>query len=328
MLIPNATLERYRRIYGIVGNHSAVEICLWNKRSLRAKGTCYKEVFYGVKAHSCAQMSPAVAWCQENCIYCWRPMEWMHSSKLSYNEVDDPEKIIDETVRVRRRLISGIGGAKDVDRTKFKDAFHSFPKHWAISLAGEPTIYPRLPELIKLLKEKYPAETIFLVTNGQSPEMLKKLAEENALPTQLYISLTAPNEALFIEVNKPSHSASWSKLMESIGLIKSMNCRTVIRITLLKGINDSNTNIEEFAKLIDSASPDFVEVKAYMWLGLSRKRLKIENMPMHSYVSQWALKLAESSNLFNVSSEHAPSRVALLMNKNTPYTMKIRDSAC
>jgi tRNA wybutosine-synthesizing protein 1 len=47
--------------YRIVGNHSAVKICHWTKESIRERGFCYKQQFYGINAHRCLQMTPAVA---------------------------------------------------------------------------------------------------------------------------------------------------------------------------------------------------------------------------------------------------------------------------
>ena len=77
--------------YRIAGKHSAVQICSWTKKALRGKGVCYKQKFYGVDCHRCAQVSPAAAWCQHNCIYCWRPAEWMKRLTLDEEEVDKPQ---------------------------------------------------------------------------------------------------------------------------------------------------------------------------------------------------------------------------------------------
>ena len=72
------------------------------------------------------------------------------------------------------------------------------PKHFAFSLSGEPTFYPRLPELIDELKKRN--ITSFLVTNGTNPEMLKKLIEHP--PTQLYLTLPAPDEETYKKVSE------------------------------------------------------------------------------------------------------------------------------
>ena len=49
------SLKQYQRTYGIVGNHSDVQICHWNKKSVKGHRGCYKVKFYGIDCHGCAQ---------------------------------------------------------------------------------------------------------------------------------------------------------------------------------------------------------------------------------------------------------------------------------
>jgi len=49
-----------------------------------------------------------------------------------------------------------------------------------------------------------------------------------------------------------------------------------------------------YAELLKRANPDFVEVKAYMHIGYSRKRLPREAMPSHSRVKQFANEIEEA----------------------------------
>ncbi len=184
-----------KKQYGIYG-HSGVQICSWTKKSLTGKGVCYKEKFYGVKCHSCMEMAPTVMWCQQNCTFCWRPTKYMKNINITSEEVDEPADIIQNLIAKRYKLINGFGGHDDIDMEKFKDAID--PTHYAISLSGEPTLYPKLPEMVKYLKTLPRTETIFVVSNGQLPEYYIKLQEDvMAQPTQLYISLDAPDIELF-----------------------------------------------------------------------------------------------------------------------------------
>ncbi|HII35627.1 MAG TPA: 4-demethylwyosine synthase TYW1, partial [Nitrosopumilaceae archaeon] len=41
--------------------------------------------------------------------------------------------------------------------------------------------------------------------------MLQRLQDEDALPTQLYLSTNAPNEKIFQLVNKPRYKDSWER---------------------------------------------------------------------------------------------------------------------
>ena len=53
--------------YRLVGRHSAVKLCHWLKHSLRGKGVCYKQQFYGIRSHRCLQFTPVVNWCNQAC---------------------------------------------------------------------------------------------------------------------------------------------------------------------------------------------------------------------------------------------------------------------
>jgi len=295
--------------YGIAGDHSAVQICSWTKKALRGQGVCYKQKFYGVDCHRCAQMSPAFAWCHESCIHCWRPAEWM--TKLSFDRVDDPDYIIQETVKERRKLVGGIGGAADVNKRFFRETLNRFPSHWAISLSGEPTIYPKICGLVEELRKYKEVKSIFIVTNGQEPDRIEEMASKGCLPTQLYVSVIAPNEKEFKKLNKSVNPDGWKRLVKTLNMLGSLDCRSVIRLTVIKGVNDRPEAIKQFAKLFEKSKADFIEVKAYMYLGLSRKRLKKENMPFNDYIEEFSEKLAGVTPSYHIEDKDSRSRIVL-----------------
>jgi len=287
--------------YKIVGRHSAVKLCHWTKRSILDEGFCYKQKFYGIESHRCLQMTPAVAWCTQKCIFCWRNIEQTLGTKL--DEFDEPEDIINEAIEAQRKLLSGYGGIPErINKTKFKEA--QDPNQVAISLSGEPTIYPKIGELIgEFNKRKF---TTFLVTNGTLPERLEKL--EN-LPTQLYLSLDAPNEKIYNRICNPILSENWKKINETIVIFPSLETRKVIRITAIKGLNMLSE--EGYARLVQRAEPDFVEVKAYMFIGGSRKRLSLENMPSFAEVREFSENLSSYLG-YSIKDFKEDSRVILL----------------
>ncbi|MFH1696776.1 MAG: 4-demethylwyosine synthase TYW1, partial [Candidatus Diapherotrites archaeon] len=157
-----AVLERQR--YGIAGNHSAVKTCGWCRKSLRGEGTCYKEKFYGIRAHRCVQMTPALLNCNLRCLWCWRAVEF---TKAEWGgPVDTPAEIVDACLAAQKKLLSGFGGYENTDKQKLAEA--EKPLHFAISLIGEPTIYPKLPALVKEIHSR--GMKTFIVTNGTCPE--------------------------------------------------------------------------------------------------------------------------------------------------------------
>lgn len=186
-----------RQHYKIVGNHSAVKLCTWLKKSIRDEGFCYKQKFYGIQSHRCLQMTPWIGCCNK-CLYCWRTIE---KNPLKFGETDEPEEIVRLSIEAQRKLINGFPGWEGTNMKKWKEANN--PNQVAISLTGEPTLYPKISGLIQEFnKRKF---TTFLVTNGQFPERLENLAE----PTNLYISLDAPDKATYKKIDRPSLPDFW-----------------------------------------------------------------------------------------------------------------------
>ena len=281
--------------YHLAGKHSAVKTCMWLNRSIRNTGACYKSKFYGMTSHRCIQMTPTLI-CNHRCMHCWRAVEVPVEVPPVW---DPPEEIVKGVLNEHKRLISGYGGSEFMDKTKWKEAFA--PKHVAISLSGEPTIYPYLPELI----EEFHKEdmTTFVVTNGTNPDIVEKI-----IPTQLYISLNAPDENTYKKACSPIGN-SWENILRSLEILKRSRTRTAIRITLTKGVN--MVDPQGYAHLLALAMPDYVELKAYMHLGFSRKRLSRENMPSHDEVLDFSRKVAQALD-YCIADDSRGSRVVLL----------------
>ena len=216
--------------YHFVGSHSAVKRCRWHYETLIHNRPCYKQKFYGIKTHQCIQMTPTVVYCTMRCRFCWRiqsgdeGLEWNEMTPLKW---DDPETIIEGCIQEKIRMMTGYMGNPKADPAKLKEALT--PKHVAISLTGEPTLYPYLSDLIKGFHKR--GLTTFLVSNGTLPEALSKLDEE---PTQLYLSLYAPDERTFHKTCRPQIPNAWKKVDKTLDLLRSLSCRKVIRITLVK----------------------------------------------------------------------------------------------
>ncbi len=290
--------------YIIFGEHSAVHVCRWTKKSLTNQGICYKEQFYGIQSHSCCQMSPWIN-CQNQCLHCWRPIEL----KIQLNnKLNTPKEIIEGSINAQRKLLTGFGGDKNTNQQKYKEAQN--PTQFAISLIGEPTLYPHLPELIlELRKQK---KTSFVVSNGLQPEMIKKMQKKNAFPTQLYVSMLYPNEKLFRKITQNKAKNSWKKYNTTLELMKTLNTRTVIRMTLIKDLNLKDSMIKSYAELIKKASPLFIEVKGYMSVGFARERLGYEKMPYHKDIATFSKKLLKHLPEYQFLDEKKESRVVLL----------------
>ncbi len=110
-------------------------------------------------------------------------------------------------------------------------------------LQGNQCFIPRINDLISEFNRR--DFTTFLVTNGMTPSKLENLETE---PTQLYISLDAPNKEIYNEVCQPQISGGWERLNKSLDLLSSFDCRTVLRMTCVKDYNMINP--QEYADII------------------------------------------------------------------------------
>ena len=325
-MIPEKVKEILKKQhYAIVGKHSAVQVCRWTKKSLLDEGVCYKEQFYGIKSHLCCQMSPAVMWCPNRCLHCWRATELTIGSELKGN-IDSPKEIIDKCIEAQRKLLIGFNvdvksKKKQLSRANMKKYLEAQePMQFAISLSGEPMVYEKIGELIAELRKR--GKTSFLVTNGLYPEKLKELEKKKQLPTQLYISVNTPNKELYNKFHRSSKKDAWELLNKSLEIMSKLNkkTRTVFRMNLVMNLNMINP--EEYAEMIKKANPMFVEVKGFMSVGFARQRLGYERMPYHKDIVEFSKKILEFLPEYKILDEKKESRV-LLLGKNKA-DMKIK----
>jgi tRNA wybutosine-synthesizing protein 1 len=291
--------------YRFVGKHSAIKVCEWCKKSIRGCGECYKQKFYGINSRRCLQMTPVAFFCDFNCLHCWRSLDFeLPPEDFKW---DSPEEIFEECLREQWRVIQGFKSRKGIDMNKFKEA--EMPKHFAISLSGEPTLYPYLPEFIDLLKSK--GMTAFLVTNGAHPEMIRKLIGKHE-PTNLYVTLPAPDEKMYWKECCPRISDGWQKIHETLSLLRNFKCDTVIRLTLSKHSN--MVHPEEYAEIIEKYKPKYIECKAYMPVGGARAKMGYKAMPEHEEIMDFARDIEKNSG-YEIKDEKEDSRVVLLERK-------------
>lgn len=299
--------------YHQVGKHSAVKICKYAHDSLLGKGSCYKNRFYGLSSHQCLQCSPVLQFCNLSCKFCWRLIPETKTGWLEMPpafEWEDAKSIADGMVHEQRRIMSGYKGNEKAAKQKALDAMS--PRHVALSLIGEPTMYPKMAELLQEFHSR--KMTTFLVTNGTLPNALKALS---TLPTQLYISMVAPDEKTYAEVTQQTGATAkqlWKNYLSSLDFLSSVSekTRTVLRMTLSHRLNDFNH--EGYAQLIKRGKPHYVEVKSMVFVGFARnaaRGLALSDMLSIEEIREFANKLAALSG-YIVADEHIPSRIVLL----------------
>jgi tRNA wybutosine-synthesizing protein 1 len=258
--------------------------------------------------------------CENCCLHCWRAVELDFNKIINKNSIKSPKEFIDHCIQAQRKLLTGFKidpkskkkQLSKANQKKYKESLN--PSQFAISLSGEPTLYPQIGGLIAELRKQN--KSSFLVSNGLNPKVLEKLENKNQLPTQLYITVNMPNKEKYLGFHKSKVKNAWIRLNQSLELLNKIKnkTRTVVRINVILGFNMSEKDIEEFAQLVKKANPMFVEIKAYMSVGFARERIGYDKMPFHKDVQKFAKELVKElkGTKLKILDEKEESRVVLI----------------
>lgn len=355
--------------YRIIGKskHSAIKPCHWLTEKLltgRENRNCYKG-YFGIESETCIQNTPALPFCNHQCVFCWRDIENASFGEVWKGPVDPPKKIVSEMIRHSENLITehitlkksldnleimqkvlkyyleykntnpkekiigftekfmaselektitkthramlllkncgvlsnpnendylltpqvyeNLNRISDIEQilkemvTTKEEIVEAFkkaknPKHAAISLAGEPTLYPKIGDLVSEFRKR--KMCTFIVSNGTHPEVIQKMWKNRNLPTQLYITLPAPTKQDFAKICRPLTSHAWEKLKETLKILPQLPCRTVIRITAVKYLNIDDAMIPLYGQLLTENPPNFIDIKAFT---VEAHALELEN---------------------------------------------------
>eukprot|EP00835_Amoeboradix_gromovi_P004811 NODE_402_length_9320_cov_0.440252.p1 type:complete len:620 gc:universal NODE_402_length_9320_cov_0.440252:2433-574(-) len=309
MVTPLLRQSLTKQGYKIIGSHSGVKICRWTKSMLRGNGGCYKHTFYNIASHNCMETTPSLA-CANKCVFCWRH----HSNPVGTTwrwQMNEPEDILDGAISNHVQMIKQLKGMPGVDPSRFQEALTV--KHCALSLVGEPIMYPKINEFLALLHGKQISS--FLVTNCQFPEAIQTLSPV----TQLYVSIDASTKDSLKEVDRPLFSDFWERFLASLKFLKDKGQRTVYRLTLVKEFN--MTEIKEYVDIIKIGEPDFIEVKGVTYCGNSEaSTLTMKNVPYHVEVVRFCSIIVNAYNekygdTYEISCEHEHSCCVLISHK-------------
>eukprot|EP00434_Breviolum_minutum_P003242 symbB.v1.2.002853.t1/scaffold130.1/size334612/4 len=291
--------------YKIVGSHSAVKLCRWTKHQLRGRGGCYKHSFYGITSYQCMEATPSLA-CANKCVFCWRHHKNPVGTEWKWS-MDPPDQIVADGIDQHKRMIRECKGIPGVKKERFDEAMNV--RHCALSLVGEPIMYPRINELVNELHKR--EISTFLVTNAQFPDAIRKLTPI----TQLYISVDAGTKETLKAVDRPLFTDFWPRYLDSMKALAEKKQRTVYRLTLVKGQNMEDAG--DYAKLVALGKPDFIEIKSVTFCGESKaSSLTISCTPWHEESFSEALLSKEGlEDQYELACEHQHSCIVLLANK-------------
>ncbi|XP_008301206.1 S-adenosyl-L-methionine-dependent tRNA 4-demethylwyosine synthase TYW1, partial [Stegastes partitus] len=249
MITPALREALTKQGYKLIGSHSGVKLCRWTKSMLRGRGGCYKHTFYGIESHRCMETTPSLA-CANKCVFCWRH----HTNPVGTEwrwKMDPAEKILQDAVEKHQTMIRQFRGVPGVKPERYEEGLSV--KHCALSLVGEPIMYPEINAFIRLLHVH--CISSFLVTNAQFPQEIRSLVPV----TQLYVSVDASTKDSLKKIDRPLFKDFWPRFLDSLKALGEKRQRTVYRLTLVKAWNVEE--MQAYSELIALGQPDFIEVK-------------------------------------------------------------------
>lgn len=288
--------------YKLIGSHSGVKLCRWTKAMLRGRGGCYKHTFYGIQSYQCMEMTPSLA-CANKCVFCWRH----HTNPVGKEWrwlVDNPRMLIDQAIENHRKMVKEMRGVPGVKPERLEDAANI--RHCALSLVGEPIMYPHINEYVRMLHGE--GISSFLVTNAQFPDRIAQLEPV----TQLYVSIDASTQDSLKAIDRPLFKDFWQRFLSCLEALRHKQIRTVYRLTLVKGFNMSE--IAEYAQLVAIGRPTFIEIKGVTFCGeLNASTMTMKNVPFHEEVRQFCKELIKYlGGNYELACEHVHSCCILI----------------
>ncbi|KAF6136260.1 hypothetical protein GIB67_042745 [Kingdonia uniflora] len=252
--------------------------------------------------HWCMEATPSLA-CANKCVFCWRH----HTNPVGKSwrwKMDDPLEIVNSAIEQHTKMIKQMKGVPGVKPECLAEGL--LPRHCALSLVGEPIMYPEINTLVDELHHR--RISTFLVTNAQFPERIKLLKPI----TQLYVSVDAATKESLKAIDRPLFGDFWERFIDSLKALQEKEQRTVYRLTLVKGWNTEE--LEAYSNLFSLGKPDFIEIKGVTYCGTSAtSKLTMENVPWHTDVKSFSEALSLKSNgEYEVACEHVHSCCVLL----------------
>uniref|UniRef100_A0A8D2DZD5 tRNA 4-demethylwyosine synthase (AdoMet-dependent) n=1 Tax=Sciurus vulgaris TaxID=55149 RepID=A0A8D2DZD5_SCIVU len=256
------------------------------------------------ESHRCVEATPSLA-CANKCVFCWRH----HTNPVGTEwrwKMDQPEKILEGAVQSHLDMMKQFRGVPGVKAERFEEGMKV--KHCALSLVGEPIMYPEINRFLQLLHQRRISS--FLVTNAQFPAEIRNLKPV----TQLYVSVDASTKDSLRKIDRPLFKDFWHRFLDSLEALATKQQRTVYRLTLVKSWNVDE--LQAYAELVSLGNPDFIEVKGVTYCGESAaSSLSMANVPWHEEVVRFVRELVALIPDYEIACEHEHSNCLLVAHR-------------
>lgn len=245
--------------------------------------------------------------CVQPCVLCRAHADPLADSSTGRPSIND--ECIRPLARTTRPHRNSIVVRNASLTRRWQEAF--IVRHCALSLVGEPIMYPHINKLIRLLHGRKISS--FLVTNAQFPECISALEPV----TQLYVSIDAATKDTLRAIDRPLFSDFWERFLASLDALRTKGQRTVFRMTLIQGQNMNTEHLASYVDLINRGQPALIEIKGVTWCGESKgSNLSMANVPWHAEVKAYCEALCEKTGgAYELACEHAHSCCVLLAQK-------------
>ncbi len=134
------------------------------------------------------------------------------------------------------------------------------PDYFTFSGSGEPTLNSGIGEVIRFIKERKPATSIAVLTNGtllhDSEVRHELLNADVVLP-----SLDAATEEVFRKINRPQEGLDIGTYLEGlIAFSQEFKGKIWLEVFILPGYNDSDDELDALKAAIERINPDSVQL--------------------------------------------------------------------
>ena len=135
----------------------------------------------------------------------------------------------------------------------------SGPDYITLSGSGEPTLFSRIGELIRRIKDITDIP-VAVLTNG-SLLWQKALRDDLRQADVVIPSLDAGNERMFHYVNRPAPELSFDQMLAGLATFRrDYSGQYWLEVFVLGGVTDVNAEVEAIAKAVRHIAPDRVQL--------------------------------------------------------------------
>jgi len=160
------------------------------------------------------------------------------------------------------------------------------PDYITLSGSGEPTLFSRIPELIRSIKDLTDIP-VAVITNG-SLLWQANLRKELRAADLILPSLDAASENIFQNINRPCPEISFSKVLEGLIQLRREYQRAYwLEVFLIQGVNTTDEELGNFTDCIKQIRPDRIQLNTVTRPPTEDSALAVDQQQLHRIAEQF-----------------------------------------